>query len=348
MSALQKAIRRGEFPTAWCASCQLLESDKASVWRRLQTIALEDIGVGDAETAAEIIAITTIPEARKLLGGNTRALRIAGSLASGALKDRSGDHLWSILRHDCLSEARFSSDRGLSRDGLAAALTNAKLTWAERMWALAQAMGANAGSPARVRPRDAKIAEVFLTFRELCVPGPLIDACEVSAPRMRDALPFLVPFAWLLWRESGAKGAERHHALPKQDLIGAFPAWAFDPLHTRMGRAAVELWWQDAQPRPPWRPKQLAIALWNLESAACDRTLDWPLGDELRARAYHADLLARGVPEEEHEELMEYVASGLPALHRARIAVWEALKPDSKPELPQVVLLRLKPKPFKL
>ncbi len=76
---------------------------------------------------------------------------------------------------------------------------------------------------------------------------------------------------------------------------------------------------------PPFGERQVAACLWNAESALCDRTLRWSMSDELRERAYAADLLYRGVPVERHRELNAWIDREHPALIAARTAVWNSV-----------------------
>src|SRR5271156_5146030 len=66
-SLLQKAIRRGELEAARRAGYQLLKHDPNRLWRRLMTVALEDIGIGDWVSVAEIAAIATSAEVRRMV-----------------------------------------------------------------------------------------------------------------------------------------------------------------------------------------------------------------------------------------------------------------------------------------
>lgn len=55
-SLLQKAIRRGQRRWALQAGYRLFDLDPARFWRRLAVILFEDVGLGDLELAAELIA----------------------------------------------------------------------------------------------------------------------------------------------------------------------------------------------------------------------------------------------------------------------------------------------------
>ncbi len=80
---------------------------------------------------------------------------------------------------------------------------------------------------------------------------------------------------------------------------------------------------------PPFGERQVAAALWNAESALCDRTLSWGMSDALRQRAYAADLSVRGLPVERHGELHAWIERERPALIAARTAVWNSARRDA-------------------
>ena len=107
-------------------------------------------------------------------------------------------------------------------------------------------------------------------------------------------------------------------------MIGDLPDYAFDPLHTRLGQRAIELWLRSYMTKLPFSSRQVAIALWNDESAFCDRVLGWPLGLEIARGANAADLAARHVPKERQDELRAWVVRERAVLTLARKAVWES------------------------
>jgi hypothetical protein len=122
------------------------------------------------------------------------------------------------------------------------------------------------------------------------------------------------------------------HDLSASEMIGGWPAYVFDPLWTRVGKRAVDLWLRSYLAKPQWLPRQVAACLWNAESAACDRTLSWPLGDTIRERAYAADLSYRGLPVARHAELAQWIARERPALTAARQAAFDsAVRQSPKP-----------------
>jgi len=164
---------------------------------------------------------------------------------------------------------------------------------------------------------------MFDMLHELGVPPTLITACESYAARQRDALPVLVPFAAVL-HATGCRDRVVAHDMPPAELIAGWPDWTFDPLWTRIGKRAVDLWLRSYIAKPQWLPRQVAACLWNAESAACDRTLSWPLGDAIRARAYAADLSYRGLPVARHAELAQWIDRERPTLTAARQAAFDS------------------------
>jgi hypothetical protein len=319
-SAMQKAIRRGDAAIARRAGHQLYTLDRARLWRRLAVVALEDIGIADATVAAELVATSTMPAARRLLGGDIPALDIALARACAAAKDRTGDHLASIVGREPIPSMDRVALRTASPNALIAMIASSDLPWERRLRAAIVASGRAEDSM-----HPGAIGGVFDVLHELGVSCQLLVACEAYAARQRDALPVFVPFAAML-AKTDAPGCNRvvAHDLPKSEMIGGWPAYAFDPLWTRTGKRAVDLWLRSYLAKPQWLPRQVAACLWNAESATCDRTLSWPLGDTIRARAYAADLSYRGLPVERHAELAQWIDRERPALIAARQAAFDS------------------------
>ncbi len=319
-SATQKAIRRGDIDVARRAGHQLLRLDRARLWRRLTVIALEDIGIADIQVAAELVGIATMPAARRLLGGDTHALDIALIHACSAAKDRTADHFASILGREPIDAADRGALQHASGNAMLAVIASSQLPWTRRLRAAVIASGrSEPGHPGA--PGTGAVLEVF---RELGVPPLLIAVCQAYAARQRDLLPVLVPIAAILHVAGSTNGQVIAHDLPTPELIGHWPSYVFDPINTRLGRRAVDLWLRSYWTKPPYTPRQVAACLWNAESALCDRTLSWPLGDVIRERAYAADLLVHGLPLDRHAELNAWIVRERSALTAARQAAWNS------------------------
>lgn len=321
-SAMQKAIRRGDIAVARRAAHQLHAFDRQRLWRRLSVIALEDIGIADIEVTAKLVGIATQPAARRLFGSNTCALDIAVTCACQAVKDRTADHFGSIIGREPIDGDDQAALGIASSKALLAIIASSHLPWTRRLRAAVIASG-RTDDPGR--SAAVGIDAVFAVFRDLGVPELLLAACVAYAARQRDALPVFVPLAWVLRSSDRAKARVVTHEVPQPELIGKLPDYAFDPVNTRLGRRAVDLFLRAHLMKPPYTPRMVAACLWNAESALCDQTLSWPLGEAIRKRAYAADLLVHGLPLDRHAELNAWIAHERPALTAARAAVWNSV-----------------------
>jgi hypothetical protein len=337
-SAVQKAVRRGDLEIARRAGHQLHDLDRQRLWRRLAVTALEDIGIGDVEAAAQVIAIAYIPAARRLFGDDLAALDAALAIACGAVKDRMADHFCSIVSREPVAPEDKALLGQASPNALFAVVASSGQPWVRRPRAAVMVSGRAEGPPYQSDNMEA----LFEVYQELGVPDLLLAACAVYAARQRDPLPVFVPLAWL-FRAPGCTGTVTVHPLHDIEMTGDMPTWTLDPVNCRLGRRAVDLFLRAHMARPPYASRLVAAAIWNAESALCDRTLDWPMGDEIRQRAYTADLTCRGLSPDQHNALNAWIVAVRPALIAARQAVWNsAVREISKPaEAPEQANLPL-------
>ncbi len=261
-SAMQKAVRRGNVEIARRAGHQLLVIDRSRLWRRLAVVALEDIGIADIDVAAELVGIATMPAARRLLGGDTQALDITLVRACSAAKDRTGDHFTSIIGREPIDDADRDALQHASGNAMLAVIASSQLPWTRRLRAAVIASGrSEPGHPGA--PGTGAVLEVF---RELGVPPLLIAVCQAYAARQRDLLPVLVPIAAILHVAGSTNGQVIAHDLPTPELIGHWPSYVFDPINTRLGRRAVDLWLRSYWTKPPYTSRQVAACLGTASS----------------------------------------------------------------------------------
>lgn len=326
-SLLQKAIRRGQCELALGASLKLLEIDPSRLWRRLMTVALEDVGVGDLDVALDLVAVSALPVARRLLGGSRASLEILIPLACRAIKDRTADHLASLVRwqgastrhgRDEEGEAVLSPlsshlrvattqpgaqlyqppeglpeillAEGQGMDGTGCLLrpmppvqpvqpgyTVSRPTWQDHVYAAS----ALAGAWERGKLR---LDEVLTHFGRMGVPLALLEACGCYSRRCGDPLFIYALTAWLIWMKQNPEPlALARQGLQGQDL-GGVPDYGLDPLRTRLGRRAVDLWLRAYLEKVPFDNRQVMAGLWNAEAALCNQTLFWQAGGEIQRR----------------------------------------------------------------
>jgi hypothetical protein len=113
----------------------------------LRVIAFQDVGIGNLDLAIALVAVGSSAKWRRRLRGDKLVLERALVMAAAATKDRSTDHLWSILRHDRGPDAEA---KGLARASSSAliAVVSAKhlpLSYRTRAALLAAGRHPNAG-----------------------------------------------------------------------------------------------------------------------------------------------------------------------------------------------------------
>jgi hypothetical protein len=330
-SLLQKAIRRGDLSVAGRAARRLLEIDRPRLWRRLMVTALEDIGIGDVEASVLLIAAATNGRWRACLGGDELLLSHLLPRACSAIKDRSGDHILSIINHEPVVDLDYGALKGASLSALLAIVAMPSLPVLYRIRAALLAAGRYSLTGGCTPDAKNDGAELFETFEDLGTPPVLVEACRLYARRSRDALGFIIPCVWSVWQSEGASTTQISHRLLSAEVLDGMPLYAMDPLRTRLGREAVRRWAKEFK-TCPWTLAQLGIALWNFESAACDRTLVWTSGEVFRGQGQRADLVARHVPLDQHEAIGTFMVSHYEALNAVRrTLLCEALAPLSEP-----------------
>lgn len=317
-SALQKAVRRSDLAMARRVGHQLLRRDKRRLWNRLAVTALEDIGIGDPDCAAELVGVALDRHWRYRAGGDEATLDVILTAACSAIKDRGADHALSIMALAPPPAARRLDLRRIPEPERLDLVANTACPLDERLFVASTLVGASG------RADPSALANVLARLREAGVPETLMNACSLHGLRSRDRLGLALPLIWLEWRHGGSSGHIRQHFLPGQE-IGGIPDYAFDPLHTRLGRQSVRLWLRSFLKRPPFTESQVAMALWNREASALARQLIWPTGEQLRDRAHAADLMGTGLPLERHQELREWIDANMKALQPARAAAMAAL-----------------------
>ena len=99
LSALQKAIRRGEEELALRAAMNLMIGGPHAIWRRLGIIAFEDIGVADIDAVGWVTVVIGKPDVRQRLGGEWRVADFLIRTLCRSAKCRATDELTCLLEY---------------------------------------------------------------------------------------------------------------------------------------------------------------------------------------------------------------------------------------------------------
>ncbi|RNJ42377.1 hypothetical protein B5V01_08235 [Mesorhizobium erdmanii] len=190
MSALQKAIRRGEADLATRAAATLLRADPAKLWRRLAGIVVEDIGLADLECVKLVMAATAGKNFRREFGGEHRVAILVVARMCEAKRCRAADDLFiSVSYHHELKAlrgdiARETLTEHLSRVEGRGALLGASLAALHvsgTRW-----NGQVAG--AAINPKA-----LFAAMRSAGIDYDIVVLGEQGWKRTREALPILLP-----------------------------------------------------------------------------------------------------------------------------------------------------------
>lgn len=316
-SLLQKSIRRDLPDLAAQAAAKYAAIRGRDVWRRLVTIAYEDVGCGDLEMVNRLVALASDPAEIKRCGGHVAAASQVARQLALAPKDRSADYLLSILR------APFRRFRANSEGGM----NPGNLHWLSEVAAYWADLGA-AGWPKtywRPPPRDV----MARAAADLADPESVESAC-LAARFTRYPFVLLIPV--LAGRAKLAPRAIRHdRVLCDGDVLG-IPLFGLD-VHTRVGRRAVR---ELPKHSPSLRallarnlPERLwydacANAVFHAESALIASRLDWDFGQWLRSEGIAADFTVLGISREAGLQLIAAVQKERPTLDGLRTELFMA------------------------
>lgn len=324
VSALQKAIRRGDSEGAMRFAQQGCALNSEQVFRRLATCAVEDVGVGNLLAVGMALAVMGNRSMRQNGAPEKRAAYLASMLAASP-KSRLFCDLLSIVDYDRrlgglkehLATAPVSELRQRAEDRSSA--------YAERMgaaWMLAgSARFGGATMPSVSRPRTDAM-RMMATSR---MPLMLYYLADRTAARVSDAMfvsSFLV--GEILTADPEMTIAESY--LPEGSTIAGFPTAAFD-LHTYEGRAALSHFGRECLPianmlrsvKPTLRDTAVQHAVFIVEGGRLRKQVRFADADATELKAHRAELAFAGLHDATSSaEFLATITEHLPALDQLR------------------------------
>jgi len=286
MSAMQKAIRRGDVDLATRAAATLLRSDPARLWRRLAGIVVEDVGLASVDTIRLVVAATTSKSLREGFGGEWAVASMLVEHMAISPKDRATDDLlWTIAQHHELDELRASLasvdlSEHLSRIRERGALLGASLS-------VLHASGVRWDG--QVAGKTANAAATFDAIRVAGVDPEIVALAEQGFRKTREVLPVLLPLLTL---------AMPSGVLPAQDdefpkvVIGrnGLPTYVYDAFSWE-GKSALSRFLKQNTVTGRWlrryvpaerRMVVLAGGLFRVEGGLVRQRVDWPCAATLK------------------------------------------------------------------
>lgn len=328
MSALQKAVRLGDYRIALDASLRLLRTGHADAnWRRLRVIAVEDIGVGDPEVAAFILWLARSTAFRTEMGEETAAAVAVDSLCrapksrdmcdvaswaglpgvvTGILEDFAGQQTSHLI--DVAADGREPFEiRYAAARALYPAKPEGMLRWVRR-----------------------SRGERLDLYTALKMPSALAYAIEADVRFGGDVLTSAGPVVWALLSASEWMRADRDY-VDEVDvpLIRSVPASTFDR-HTRIGQQVVRQLLREHEPlqdffsRHPHADRLASAlrALFYVEGGILRPRLHFEGSEQLYWSILEAKFASTGLPTLEGGgyELLRLMRDALPEINALRLA----------------------------
>ena len=162
-SIMQKAIRRGMTSLALQAAATLMTTDRRVLWKRLIVTALEDLGIGEVDLLARILAAHGDREWRASVGGEWSVVAYLVGQACLGTRCQAANDLWNAAKNDPALDAFKTSLCDASLDDLLAAIVDEDREIGERGAAVLIATGDDAGpaAPTHIAPDAGAVFEAF-------------------------------------------------------------------------------------------------------------------------------------------------------------------------------------------
>ena len=364
VSALQKAIRRGDVTTALRMANALHGLDWTYIWRRMAIIALEDIGVADIELVAATVWVCGKGGWRMKNGGCIEYLYMLVDRMCRSVKDRSVCDLvcWADWGPD-LADFR-KTVFGLPCNFGPEKITNSDMYLAHRMlhaWAMCGTKAARAENIPEGHGGSFALFMAMLQNSHMQMPAAVEMICTLGISKTGDAMPIAYPFVYEMAR-SGVKQpnlpppigafnlAWEADDLTDLPMLGNYPSEAFDQ-HCREGRKAIKYFvksciairqFTTGACGIPIEDKDrfhlpASILVFRAEGSLVDKRLVFPGSKDLFDIAEMALNTSQGVPGKFNDYGMRLVRANLASLHYARKLVLDMLPQGQNVKPPDAV-----------
>lgn len=330
-SLLRRAIQRSDVVLSQRAALTILRLKGPGIWRRLLTIAFEDVGAGSPDVLCEVTKVCCDKDHRKRIGLAASAINTAKDLAE-APKERSVGSLLSAAcgEHPALEKARLAS-QSPSFD-LRQALSDPSWSLPERAVLAARASGIEWGQDLSRASGRVRLAVLMEAYRSLGAPEWLLAATLMAADlTKRPAVP-LVPLVWLAIQSAGSARVTRpYHKKETATVADGVPMYAVDT-NTRLGREAIRRFSVERpaiteclfKHAPPFARRHAAyLAAYHADIFIQKRFL-WPGAEAISRLGLESDFLRIGVPIQEMDALLDVFRADVNELHQIRAQLFHA------------------------
>lgn len=273
------------------AAATLVNADVRVLWRRLVVTALEDLGIGEVDLLARIVAAARDRAWRQKVGGDWRIAAALIERACTGTKCTSANDLRTVATEDPALDEFKSSLCEAELPDLLDLMTDERQPVVRRAVAVLLVHGEDAGpaAPLHIAPDP---GAVFAAFGEA---GRYGHVAATYHQAFRQSRVSLAPLSLCLWPDSrDIELSGMDDDLPPVSWLGEAPSFAYDQ-YTRPGLAAIRRYaftspaWQEFAGR--WRiarsdwPKAAGELLFRAEGAVLANRRAWATGRTLYARS---------------------------------------------------------------
>lgn len=314
-SAMQKAIRRGEYELAAQAAHGLWLADRQNFWRRLHVTSLEDVGIGDLEAVGQTLSATTAFAWRRKLGDLNVGLHLVKKLCASR-KSRIADELLLYVEraphlHDHRQNLTASSDEELASLVMGTAAVETRCLAA---WLLA---GTRKYSSDFMQSRQGDPDHLVEAISTLKGQPDLVEACLGVMHRTQWPLAVFTPIIAESVQHELLKATEQKVKLAQPVQVDGVPAYACD-MFTRTGQAAFRRLQKTIPDLKPFTIHQIGLATFYREGGL----LNWSVGgdffDRIRQQGEMADIERTGLAIPEYLTLRQIMDESADLLDEVR------------------------------
>ena len=317
-SMWQKAIRRSDEGAACMAAAALYDLDEQYVWRRVRSIALEDVSVANLALVAQIVAVSSKASLLRKLGAKRALLHVTRSLARSP-KCRTGCELM-VWRSALASQVDVVSVDDL-RTIQATAFDEVVLGRNADAWLSTENFSVRkSGVWTQVNRGCAAKRQFFL---EAIGASSLVEYVTMKASRT-DRLNTMVPLVDQLMRVKSSVVESPISPGHPMEVIGGYPAYSYC-LFSKPGRAAFRevlrftRWGRQFAELGVGNPVYaLGSLVFYVEGGCCDRTLQVAHWSKIRSLSRITQLGQAGIPAAHVSEFLDAVFQDLPTINWCR------------------------------
>ncbi|PZP54863.1 MAG: hypothetical protein DI586_08625 [Micavibrio aeruginosavorus] len=312
-SSMQKAIRRGDLQIATSAAASLWRQDRNTLFRRLITIAPEDVAIGDIEAVIQTFLALTSPEWRRQVGELQVILYLVTAL-SNACKNRLPEEIYTqIERSPSLVKTKEKMAKANDQT-LAKAMKDKRLDLNKRCMASWLLWGTSK-YPSDFMPKRSFSRSAESSLLALPVSSIITKACLRALPKTQWPLAGFLPL--IIHRMQSETVETIEGSIQPPITVEGVPLYALDTF-TRGGQAAFRELRSGVKELQEFTLKQIGLAVFYLEGRTLNKYLTSPFLNEMQKGGEYADIVSSGLCHARYIGLKEVLTEHWPRLQEIR------------------------------